>query len=51
MPRPVTKGPPIQFRLPIDVHEDVEAKADGKELTIPEYLVQYITRASREGKR
>lgn len=46
MSRPRTKGDPIQFRLPIDAHNTIAAKASAKNQTVNEYVAAYVARAA-----
>jgi hypothetical protein len=56
MARPHTHGPPVTVRLPLDVHQYVEERAQARGETVPAYLVRNIGRwwetevAKREAK-
>lgn len=50
MPKPVTKSPPIQFRIPIDLWPKLEAKAKAKGMTESEFAADYLTRALEAAK-
>ncbi len=43
--RPVTKSPPIQFRLPVDLYAKLVRKAESKQMTPAQYVADYLTRA------
>ena len=45
--RPKTKGPPIQFRLPLDTHNRITTKANTKHQTIAEYCANLIIGATK----
>jgi hypothetical protein len=45
MPRPLTKSPPIQFRLPLDLYTILEQRAAAKGQTPIEFVRDYVTRA------
>lgn len=47
MPRPVTKGPNIQFRLPVDLHAWVEEKAATRNENVPQFVERNLTRILR----
>lgn len=49
MARQRTKGDPIQFRLPLDVHAHLVAKAGDK--TPAEYLAAIVTSDYEKSKR
>jgi hypothetical protein len=44
MARPLTKSPPIQFRLPLDAYIELQRRADDHDETVREYLVRNLTR-------
>jgi hypothetical protein len=43
MPRPITKGPKVQLRLPLHLHNFVEARAEAHQEPINSYLARNIT--------
>jgi uncharacterized membrane protein len=45
MARPKTLGPPIQFRLPIDLHAVAEQRAALNGMTVNEYLANRLVDA------
>lgn len=45
MARPVTKSPPIQFRLPIELWWTLQVKAKAKGMTENEFVADYVRRA------
>lgn len=45
MPRPITKSKPLIFRLTIEDYALLEARAGAKEMTVNQYVADYITRA------
>lgn len=51
MPRPLTKSPPIQFRLPLDLYHILETRAAAKDQTPIEYVRDYLTRALEAARR
>lgn len=44
MARPVTKGPPIQLRLPIAAHNVIAGRAEANGESVPEYVVRTLVR-------
>ena len=45
MARPLKKGPPIAFRLPVDMHAALVERAEAHGETVVEYVERNITRA------
>lgn len=45
MGRPRTLGPPISFRLPIDLHEIAVERAEANGLTVNDYLASRLVDA------
>ena len=46
MPRPKTKGEPIQIRLPLHADQTLRQLAATKGKTIVDYVTDYLTRAA-----